>query len=750
MNIKLFKNLKIIYLFLIIINFSSAHSEILNEINITGNERLAKETVLMFSELELGKDVNQNDLNLSMKKLYKTNYFKNIKMILNNNILEIKIVENPIIQTIKIKGIKNKSILKSLQKITKKNEKYPFLTNKIKDQKNLLMNMVRTSGFYFAEINTKVLENENNSVDVVYIFNLGKRAIIKKINFIGNKIFKDAKLRNVIKSEEGRFWKIISTDKYLNEQKVKLDESLLFKYFKNKGYYNVKIKSSYAKIIGNKFFELNFNIDAGNKYYFNDITMKIDTDFLDENFSKLDKIFKNLKGKKYSINSLNKILKEIDSLALQKEFVFINAKYEEKVLDDNKIDIEFLFEDLEKFYVEQINIFGNFITEEKVIRNVLIVDEGDAFNKILFDKSINNIKAKRFFGTVDAEVKISPLDKQKKIIDIFVEERPTGEIFAGAGTGSTGTSITAGINEINYLGKGINIKTNATISEDQIKGIFSVINPNFRNTDKSLNTTVESTSSDFMTASGYKTSRTGFGIGTGFEQYSDFFVNIDLSTYYEKLETSTKASATKKKQEGDYIENLLKYAIIINKLDQNWQPTDGYKTSFQQVLPIYSDDLSIENTFNAVKYYSVTDNLILSGKVFLKAVNSLNDEVRVSKRVYIPSGKLRGFESGKIGPKEGDEYVGGNYGTAVNLNTTLPNILSGYENVDVSLFLDAANLWHVDYDRSLKSNKIRSATGLAVNWFTPIGPLTFSYAVPLTEESTDETESFRFRIGTSF
>ena len=332
MNVNFFIKLKIIYFFLIIINFNSAHSEILNEINVIGNERLAKETVLMFSELVPGKDVNQNDLNLSIKKLYKTNYFKNIQMILNNNILEIKIIENPIIQTIKIKGIKNKTILESLKRITKK-------------------------------INTKVIENENNSVDVVYIFNLGKRAIIKKINFIGNKIFKDSKLRNVIKSEEGRFWKIISSDKYLNEQKVKLDESLLFKYFKNKGYYNVKIKSSYAKIIGNKFFELNFNIDAGNKYYFNDITMKIDTDFSDENFTKLDKIFKNLKGKKYSINSLNKILNEIDSIALEKEFVFINAKYEEKVLDNNKIDIEFLFEDLEKFYVEQINIFGNFITE---------------------------------------------------------------------------------------------------------------------------------------------------------------------------------------------------------------------------------------------------------------------------------------------------------------------------------------------------------------------------------------------------
>ena len=256
------------------------------------------------------------------------------------------------------------------------------------------------------------------------------------------------------------------------------------------------------------------------------------------------------------------------------------------------------------------------------------------------------------------------------------------------------------------MGKGINVRTNATISNDQIKGIFKVINPNYKNSDKSLNTTLESSSSDFMTSSGYKTSRSGFGLGTGFEQYEDFFVNFDVSTYYEKLETSASASSTKKKQEGDYFENLFKYALTINKLDQNYQPSEGYKTSFTQTLPIYSDDLSVENTFNVAKYHSVSDNLILSGKAFFKSVNSFEDEVRVSRRVYIPSSKLRGFESGKIGPKDGNEYIGGNYGTALNLNTTLPNVLSGYENIDVSLFLDAANLWHVDYNSSMNQIKL--------------------------------------------
>ena len=140
----------------------------------------------------------------------------------------------------------------------------------------------------------------------------------------------------------------------------------------------------------------------------------------------------------------------------------------------------------------------------------------------------------------------------------------------------------------------------------------------------------------------------------------------------------------------------------------------------------------------------------MSGKFFFKAVNSIDDDVRVSRRVYIPSSKLRGFESGKFGPKDGNEYVGGNFGSALNLNSSLPNVFSGYENIDLSLFFDAATLREVDYDSSLESSKIRSATGISVNWFTIIGPLSFSYAVPISSETSDTTESFRFRIGASF
>ncbi len=744
------KKIKLIILIYFIASFTSLNAKIYKEIKVKGNERLSVETILMFSGLNIQKDIDENELNISIKNLYNTNYFKDIKISTKENIIEILIVENPIIQSIKINGIKNKSLLGELTDITKKNEKYPYLKNKVLEQNNLLLNIVRASGYYFADIETNIIDNKNNSVNIIYNFNLGNKAIIKKINFQGNKIFKDSKLRNVIRSEEGKFWKFITSNKYLDERKIKTDEVLLKNYYQRKGYYNVNIKSSYAKNIDNEYFELIYNIDAGQKFFFNDLKIQISENFNKENFLNINEKLSKLKGQKYSSKEIIKILDEIDKIILQKEYLFLNTNYDLTIVDNDKINILFKFKDLEQFYVEQINIFGNFVTEEKVIRNSLIIDEGDAYNKVLLDKSVNEIKSRGLFKSVETITKDSKTDNQKKIIDIKVEENPTGEIFAGAGTGTSGATFSAGIQEKNYLGKGIRLATNFTLGEDEVKGRFSVVNPNFRNTDRSLNTTLESTTSDFLSTGGFKTSRTGFALGTGFEQYSDLYVNLDVSTYYEKLETTSTASAHKKKQEGDYLENLFTYNVTLNKLDQNYQPTDGHLISFKQVLPIYSDDLSIGNTLNLSKYYSVSDNLILSGKFFLKTVNSIDDDVRVSRRVYIPSSKLRGFETGKIGPKDGSEYVGGNFGSALNLNTTLPNIFSGYENIDLSLFFDAATLREVDYDSSLESSKIRSATGITVNWLTIIGPLNFSYSIPITKEDTDQTESFRFRIGTSF
>ena len=746
-KIKLIKKI-FIFLFINLLFSNFAHSGVIKSIEIKGNERITDETVIMFSTLKIGQKINKDELNNSLKELYYTDYFKNVELSFDNNIVKIIVVENPIIQSITVEGIKGNSLNDKILEITSKIEKYPFVENKINEQVILLKNILKSYGYYFVKLETSIIKNSNNTVDLNYKFDLGEIAKIKKINFIGDKIYNDTILRNIIISEEAKFWKFITKNKFLDINRINADVNRLNKFYKNRGFYNVKIKSTTAVITDDNQFELIFNINAGNKFYFDEIKFDEAKNIEESDLKFFKKKFNDFKDKDYSEKKLLNLIDEINEFTLENDFVFLNANYKTIIKDSNKINVIIDFEDLDRIFVDRINIFGNFITDEKVIRNSLIVDEGDPFNKILFDRSLSNLKSLNIFKSVDYISK--EIEQSNKVIDITVEERPTGEVFAGAGTGTTGSSITAGIKENNYLGLGIKFDTNLTITDDAIRGKFSVNNPNYKNSDKSIKTEIESSADDLFSLSGYKTSKTGITVGTEFEQKNDMFINLEMSNYYEDLETSSSANSIVKRQEGTYFENLLTYAIKYNKLDQNYQPTDGFISFFSQTIPLISDDRSLENKFTSSTYHTISDNIILSANLYINTINSFDDDVRISKRLHVPTRRLRGFEGGKIGPKDGEQFIGGNYATALNLNSTLPNLVFESEELDFNIFLDVANVWEVDYDSSLDSNKIRSAAGIAVNWFSAIGPLSFSYAIPLSNSNTDVTENFRFQIGTSF
>ena len=736
-------------LILFLISFS-VKAEIVKKIEINGNQRVSSETVKIFSEVKINSDLSLNNLNNIIKKIYSTNFFSNVSVKLVDNILYISVEENPIIQTLKFEGVKNKRILEVLNEQIEMKEKSSFVENRVKNDEQKITNILRTNGYYFSKVNSKLKKNENNTVDLIFDIELGEKAFIKKITFIGDKKIKDNKLRKIIVSEEAKFWKFISSKKFLDINRIKFDEKLLHNFYKNKGYYNISIESSSAKIINENDFELIFNINSGLKYYFGNIDLVIPDDYSKDSFDSIIEIQNKLEGQTYSLNKIKKILNKIDEVALAKEFEFINAKYKE-TLEDNKINFVIKLEDSEKFYIERVNIYGNFITSENVIRNSLIIDEGDPYNKILVNKSINQIKSRRIFKTVKETIKEGSSDNFK-IINIDVEEQPTGEISAGAGTGTSGSSISFGIRENNYMGTGVKIDTNVAISDTGLKGLLSINNPNYKNSDKSLITTLDSSQTDNMSTFGYKTSKTGFSIGTSFEQYEDIYFSPSISNYFESLKTSSKASDAKKKQKGDYIDSNFNYGLTLNKLNQNFQPSSGFKSSFYQTIPIYADDFSIRNSIDIAKYYSPNENAILSFKFLAQTINSIaGEDVRISKRIYLPSKRLKGFEYGRVGPMDGSDYIGGNYATALNFATTLPGLLSDLENIDFSFFVDAGNVWGVDYNDALDdSSKIRSSTGLAVDWLTPIGPLSFSFAKPITKADTDKTETFRFDIGTTF
>tara|TARA_A100000164_G_scaffold34551_1_gene26503 strand:+ start:766 stop:3015 length:2250 start_codon:yes stop_codon:yes gene_type:complete len=748
--IKKFLNHVFFIFLLLIASVSSSYSEILKKIEIIGNERISDDTIKVFIPFAINDDLDNQNINLILKNLYETNFFKDVNIIFENNQLNVTVIENPIIQNINYNGIKAEKIREPVLNKLKLKRRSSYNKLFLQQDKDAIILSLKNLGYYFSKVDIFIEELENNKINIDFNIDIGKRAKIKKITFIGEKIYKDRQLRRVILSEEFKPWKFISGKKFLNENLIEMDNRLLKNFYLNRGYFNVNINSSFAKLIEENEFELVYNINAGKKVFFNNLTLDLPSDYDAKNFIELTKVFSDLKKEPYSINSLNKILDKIDVIALNEQYESIKILVNEN-LNDDKLDLKFIVEETDKFFVERINILGNNVTQESVIRNQFELDEGDPFNQILNNKTLNNLKSLRFFKTVSSEVKEGSTDGQK-IINIFVEEKPTGEITASAGVGTSGTSFGAGVRENNFLGRGITLNSNFTISEDTIRGLFSVKNPNFLDTDKSVYTSIESLETDKLKAYGYKTSRTGFSLGTSFEYYDDTRFGLGTSNFYEKIETDSTASARQKKQEGDYWDSFLKLDIDFDKRNQKFQTSSGFRSIYSVDIPVISETNTLKNIYTYKYFTELYEENISSVSLYLSAANSISsDDVKLSERLNIPSKRLRGFQFGRVGPKDGDDYIGGNYLSTLNFTSTLPQILENSQNTDFLIFLDVANIWGVDYDASLDdSNKIRSAVGIGVDWFTPIGPLNFSLSQPISKANTDETETFRFNLGTTF
>ena len=744
--------MKFITIFLLIISYSlTAKAEVINKVIVNNNDRISLNTIKTYGNIEIGSDYSSSDLNNILKNLYETNFFQDVSLKIEDNILLIDVIENKLIQKININGIKSKTFKEAISSNLILTDKSPFIESQVEREIIRIKSSLSYEGYYFSTVTSNIEDNLNNTINLNFDIDLGEKVKISKIEFTGDKIVKDRTLRNLITIEESQFWKFLSKRKYLNEQSLLRDERLLKNYYLDEGYYDVVINASTAKLLDNKSFKVTFNINAGNIYEINDTKLILPIDYDIKNFKDVQKLLDKIKNENYSFIKVSKIVDAIDKISLSREYDFITAEIIEEKLSGNKIDIIFKVSETEKLYVEQINILGNNVTEESVIRNQLEIDEGDPFNELLQAKSLNEIRSLNIFKTVKAEI-IEGSTPATKIININVEEKPTGEISLGAGIGTDGGTLGFGVSENNFLGKGVQLSTSLRLGADSVKGNFLINNPNFNYSGRSLFTNFESTSIDKLESSGFKSSKIGLSVGTSFEEYQNLYFSPNVSVSTETIDTDNTASAGLKSQNGSFFETRFSYNLDHDLRNRSYRTTDGKRSVFTQGLPIISDAYAVSNVYESTKWHQFENKMISDFGYYVSAINSLNGEnVKLSSRINLPKRKLRGFATGKVGPTDKGDHVGGNYAASLNFNTTLPMVLPSMEFVDFKYFLDVANLWGVDYSSAINdSNSLRSSTGLAIDLYTPIGPLNFTLAQNLLKASGDKTESFQFNLGTSF
>jgi outer membrane protein insertion porin family len=738
----------IIIFFLILTNIAFAE---IKKINIIGNVRVNSSTIESLVDKKIPA-IDSIYINNLTKKIYDTDFFADVKISFNQEILSISVVENPIVNFFYINGIKDTD-LDQVNKIITLKENSIFSSSKLKKDIEATKEFLIASGYYQSSVLPEVIKIDNNQVNL--IINIDKKDIskIKNIYFIGNKYFSNSQLMDVVTTSEDGWWKFFSTSA-LSEQRIEYDKQLLKDFYKSKSFYDAQIESAFASVDKNNNFTLTFSINSGNKYKFGDYDLKFSGITLKEaDISEIKNISeKLLKNDFYSPLTINKLTKQISDLLDSKKYGNFEINIQDAKAVDNKINIIVQLNEGQKSLLNKINIQGNTITEEKTIRDNLIISEGDQLNSSKVKKSVDNIKSKQLFSKVD--YKIEDSDKKNfKDLNLFVKEQATGSISAGVGYGTNGGLFEASLNERNFLGQGINLNFTGRLSTDVIRGDLSYVNPNYINSNKELAASLFSEVDDY-TNSGYQNKRAGTRFATKYEIYEDIFFRPNLGVQFDKLEVTGNASSLLRSRQGDFITTSFGYNFLYDQRDSRFNPTSGSIVYFDQNIATFFSDIPTVQTGVGVTLYKelFSEKFIGSAKGRLANVTAFNDkDVKLSDRIFASSSDIRGFEQRSVGPVDSGDHIGGNNLASLSLKSTFPNPIPENLRATTFLFLDMGNVWGADYSNSIAdSSKLRTSTGIALDLMSPIGPLSFTYSIPLSKASTDKEQNFLFNIGSSF
>ena len=528
-----------------------------------------------------------------------------------------------------------------------------------------------------------------------------------------------------------------------------MDKSLLRDFYLNNGYYDVQILTSDIEIINNSV-NLIYSINAGEKYSFSKFEINDPFNILNSiNIDEIKEIIKKDYDGVYSKSKINKIENAINNYLNLKKIQFFRLNILTNIIEDKKVLTKFDITKTDRKFVNLINISGNQITEEKFIRGLLPISEGDSLPQYKVNESKRNLINSGIFKKVLFNTEF--VENELFDVDIKVEEQPTGSISAGLGIGSVESTIGGQLDERNLFGKGISASGNLTFGTQRVTGTLNADIPDFLNSNNTVGFGVIATTTEYDNA-GYESSKYGVSSSIKYDLYEDVSIRPGFGLDLESVSALSNASDLTKKQAGDYFTMKGFYTIANDKRNRSFFTTDGHRIAFSQTLGLPGSEIPyINNELSASFYETLLPGYTISLKGQLEGINSLNNkDIKLSDRKYLSNRQLRGFENFATGPKDGSRYIGGNYSANGSISSTFPNPIPEKYNLSTLTFLDIGNIWGVDYDSSLDNNKIRSSIGVGVDWMSPIGPLSLTFSEVLSKTSSDLEESFSFQIGSSF
>ena len=742
----------IFIIFLSITKLSFADQNTIKEIEIIGNQRIDIETVISYADIELDENYSEEKGNEILKKLFDTELFSNIEIKYESDKLIISIIENPTINLIKFVGnskVKDEDLLIE----TQLKERSVYSRSKVKKDIERILSLYQRNGRLSTEVIPKIEKLEANRINLSYEIIESEVSKVSKIVFIGNESFSSSKLKSLMKTKERKFLRFFSTSDRYDPDKIEYDKQLISQFYNNNGFPNFSFTSSIAQLSQNtNNFEIIMYIEEGEKFNFGDITVS----------TKLKKINPQLalstisakSGDTFDRSKISESIELIKELAEGEgySFIEITPKFREK-LDSKTINIEIDIDEGPRVYVNSINIDGNIRTLDKVIRREIGLSEGDAYNKYTMNYSRDSIRALGYFSNVETRDQRSDFPDKIDLM-INVEEKNTGEASIGAGySSSTSGSINFGLRENNFLGRGQKVNFAASFASTRNTYDISFTEPYFNNKNLSVSVDLYSNFTDPASVN-YETEELGMGFSLGFPLSSDKYLKTKYSLYTAKVKPDSNATAYERLLGGTDTVSEVGYLFSFDKRNSRYKPSRGFNLILSQdIAGLGGTSYYYRNKGEYNFYKRLSKKLIGALKVEAGSVNGYNGKYQPLSSNFRLGGKnLRGFKSGKVGPKTGTSYTGGQYFYLTSLETNIDFNFDTYD-ITSTLFVDLGSVWGLEnpaYSAINDDHNIRSSAGVNFNWDSAIGPINIIYAVILESEPTDTTDNLYFDIGYNF
>lgn len=726
-------------------------------IEVEGNQRIEPETIRAYMSLEAGDRITPEAVDKSIKSLFATGLFADVAIVPRNGVVHVRVVENPIVNRIAFEG--NRRIEDDvLQGEVQLRPRQVYTRSKVQEDVRRILDVYRRSGRFAVTVEPKVIQLEQNRVDLAFEINEGPSTYIRRINFVGNERYSDSTLREIVASREERWYRFFSSVDTYDPDRLTYDRELLRRFYLRQGYSDFRVVSAVAELTPDRTgFFVTFTIDEGERYKFGDLSVEVAIP--DVEAEDLTPYIVGESGDWYNADEVEDTVQAITDAVGALGYAFVDVRPRVKRDRENQtIDIVYDVQEGPRVFVERIDITGNVRTLDSVIRREIQLAEGDAFNTAKLRRSRERIRNLGFFEAVEVANVPSETAPDRTVVQVDVQEQSTGELSFGVGWSSTsGALFDISLRERNLLGKGQDLRLDLTLAERRQEVDLSFTEPYFLDRPLAAGFDLFSRQRDYQDEASYDLKETGGSLRLGFN-YSEYWrQNLRYTLNQSTIENvESDASVFIKQREGESLLSMVGQVLTYDRRDNTIEPTEGYVVRFgTDFAGVGGDETFFRASIDGAQYFAITDKTILSISGTVGMIEGIGDDVQFVRNYQLGGDNLRGFEFGGASPRDAatGDILGGKWIAAGTAELRFPLGLPEELGITGKAFTDFGTVGEpdgVDMSQVDASNTLRLSMGVGLVWRSPMGPISIDLAQALLKEDFDETEFFRFNFGTRF